>query len=96
VDTRDEVVDYVRSFSDRTALPAGKLIGWLGIARSKYYRWAKRYGQVNEHNAWVPWDRWLTPDEKRGSLKDPVDIQALRYASYISQWRYCQILWMAA
>lgn len=25
---------------------------------------------------------------KRGHLKDPVDIQALRYASYISKWRF--------
>jgi hypothetical protein len=25
---------------------------------------------------------------KRGHLKDPVDIQALRYASYISKWQY--------
>ena len=25
---------------------------------------------------------------KRGKLKDPVDMQALRYASYISKWRY--------
>ena len=25
---------------------------------------------------------------KRGHLKDPVDVQALRYASYISKWRF--------
>jgi len=25
---------------------------------------------------------------KRGHLKDPVDIQSLRYASYISKWRF--------
>jgi RecB family endonuclease NucS len=25
---------------------------------------------------------------KRGHLKDPVDMQALRYASYISKWRF--------
>ncbi len=25
---------------------------------------------------------------KRGQLKDPVDIQSLRYASYISKWRF--------
>lgn len=25
---------------------------------------------------------------KRGQLKDPVDVQALRYASYISKWRF--------
>src|SRR5918997_4392856 len=25
---------------------------------------------------------------KRGHLKDPVDVQALRYASYVSKWRF--------
>ena len=64
MDTRDEVVDYVRSWSDRTNLPAKKLIGWLGMGAGKYYEWARRYGQVNEHNAWVPRDHWLTDAEK--------------------------------
>jgi hypothetical protein len=27
---------------------------------------------------------------KRGKLKDPVDMQALRYASYISKWKYSE------
>ena len=25
---------------------------------------------------------------KRGQLKDPVDVQSLRYASYVSKWRF--------
>ncbi|MCX6029117.1 MAG: hypothetical protein NT169_07415 [Chloroflexi bacterium] len=28
---------------------------------------------------------------KRGKLKDPVDMQALRYASYLSRWRYQEL-----
>jgi putative transposase len=36
---------------------------WLGISRSKYHDWIDRYGKVNEHNAWVPRDHWLTEDE---------------------------------
>ena len=36
-----------------------KLVGWIGIARSKYYQWKDRYGRVNEHNAWVRRDHWL-------------------------------------
>jgi len=28
---------------------------------------------------------------KRGKIKDPVDIQALRYASYISRWEYADL-----
>jgi len=44
------------------------LILWLGIGRSKFYSWRKRYGQANEHNARVPRDHWLTEDEKQAIL----------------------------
>ncbi len=36
---------------------------WLGIGRSKFHDWINRFGKVNEHNAWVPRDHWLTDDE---------------------------------
>jgi len=36
---------------------------WIGITRSKYQDWVTRFGKVNEHNAWVPRDHWLTTDE---------------------------------
>jgi putative transposase len=36
---------------------------WIGITRSKYHDWIQRFGKVNEHNAWVPRDHWLTDDE---------------------------------
>jgi putative transposase len=49
-------------------LPAGRLVRWLGIAKSKYFDWQKRYGRVNEHNAWVPRDHWLTDAEKKTIL----------------------------
>jgi len=48
---RDEVVDYVRHWSDKTGVKATKMVKWIGIARSKYYHWRDRYGKVNEHNA---------------------------------------------
>ena len=37
---------------------------WLGIGTSKFYDWRARFGKVNEHNAWVPRDHWLTDQEK--------------------------------
>jgi putative transposase len=37
---------------------------WIGIGTSKFHDWKKRFGKVNEHNAWVPRDHWLTNDEK--------------------------------
>jgi len=62
------VVDYVRRWSDRTDLPAKTLTGWIGVGTSKFYNWKQRYGKLNEHNAWVPRDRWLEEWEKQAVL----------------------------
>jgi transposase InsO family protein len=37
---------------------------WIGIGAGKFHDWKQRFGKVNEHNAWVPRDHWLTGDEK--------------------------------
>lgn len=58
-ETRDEIIDYVRRWSDRTELPAKHLVKWIGLGMSKYYDWKQRYGQVNEHHQLVPRDHWL-------------------------------------
>ena len=63
-DTRDAVVDFVRELCDRTELPAVRAVGWIGIARAKFYDWRERYGKVNEHNALVPRDHWITAAER--------------------------------
>jgi putative transposase len=41
---------------------------WLGIGTSKWYAWRDRYGRANEHNAWIPRDHWLEPQEKQAIL----------------------------
>lgn len=64
-DVRDEVVDYVRIWSQRTELSTGKFVRWLGITQSKFYDWRARFGRVNEHNALVPRDHWLEEWEKQ-------------------------------
>lgn len=64
-DVRDEVVDYVRYWSDKTGIREAKMIRWIKITRSKYYAWLSRYGKVNEHNAWISRDFWLTDYEKQ-------------------------------
>jgi putative transposase len=63
-DIRDTVVDFVRDWSDKTEIPVCRFLPWLGIGASKFHDWKKRFGKVNEHNAWVPRDHWLTDDEK--------------------------------
>jgi hypothetical protein len=63
-DTRDTVVDFVRDWSDKTDLPVCRFLPWIGITSSKFHDWKKRFGKVNEHNARIPRDHWLTDDEK--------------------------------
>lgn len=63
-DLRDEVVDFVRHWTERTELPAKRLLGWMELAPRQYHRWRGRYGQANEHNGLVPRDHWLEDWEK--------------------------------
>jgi len=63
-DTRDEIVDFVRVWSDKTEIAACQFLTWIDIGVSKFHDWRQRFGKVNEHNAWVPRDHWLTADEK--------------------------------
>jgi putative transposase len=63
-DTRDGLVDFVRGWSDKTEIPVCRFLPWIGIGTSKFHDWKQRFGKVNEHNAWVPRDHWLTADEK--------------------------------
>ena len=67
-DVRDQVVDYVRCWSEKTEIGAGRFIHWLEVAASKFYNWRKRYGRVNEHNGWIPRDFWLELWEKQAIL----------------------------
>jgi transposase InsO family protein len=62
------VVDFVASWAGKTELPAERFITWIGVARGKFFDWRKRYGKVNEHNALVPRDHWLTDEEQQAIL----------------------------
>jgi len=46
-----------------TEISQERLVGWLGLSRSKYYTWRQRFGKANEHNGLVPRDHWLLPWE---------------------------------
>jgi putative transposase len=63
-DIRDQLVDFVRAWSDKTDIPVARFLPWIGIGTSKFHDLRQRFGKVNEHNAWVPRDHWLTDDEK--------------------------------
>jgi transposase InsO family protein len=74
---RDQIVDFIRRWSEKTEISAGRFIGWLDITASKFYDWRERYGKVNEHNGWVPRDFWLEDWEKQAiigfHLKNPLE-----------------------
>jgi putative transposase len=76
-DVRDQIVDFVRCWSEKTEIGAGRFIGWLGVTASKFYSWRERYGRVNEHNGWIPRDFWLEEWEKQAivdfHLKNPLE-----------------------
>jgi putative transposase len=67
-DTRDAVVDFVSHWATRGEMPAARFLLWLGIPSSKYYDWCLRYGQPNAHNAQVPRQFWLLPEERQAIL----------------------------
>ena len=41
-DVRDQVVDFVRRWSDKTEIGAGRFVRWLGVRASKFYDWRER------------------------------------------------------
>lgn len=68
-DTRDQVVDFVRDLSAKTELAVTRVVGWLGIARGKFFDWRQRYGKANEHNALVPRDHWIDNGERQAIIE---------------------------
>ncbi len=61
-------MDFIRDLAVLTELPVTRLIGWSGLSKAKYYDWKQRYGKVNEHNAKIPRDHWLTTAEQQSIL----------------------------
>jgi len=44
-DTRDTIVDFVRSWSDKTDIAVGRFLPWIGIGTSKFYDWKDRFAR---------------------------------------------------
>ena len=66
---RDEVVDFVEQWSDKTGIAVSRMIPWIKITQSKYYDWKSRYGQANQHNGSIPKSHWLLEEEREAILK---------------------------
>jgi hypothetical protein len=44
-ETRDQIVDFIRRWSEKTEIGAGRFIGWLDVAASKFYDRRERQGE---------------------------------------------------
>ena len=58
-DVRDEIVETMTHYTQKTQIPIKRLLRYLGLARSKYYEWQRRYGIPNHHNGKIPKATWL-------------------------------------
>lgn len=68
-DLRDELVDFMKKWSEKTETPVTQMVKTAGVPVSKFYHWKDRYGKANEHNAQVPRDHWLEAEEKEAILQ---------------------------
>ena len=67
-DIRDWVVEEVLCLSSKTDLRLTVLIRWLGIGRSKFYTWLKRYGEPIKDHGQIPRSHWLLSCERDAIL----------------------------
>lgn len=61
-------MDFLKRMNTLTEIPFGRLLPWLELCPRKFARWRERYGKANEHNAEVPRDHWLEPQEKEAII----------------------------
>jgi len=66
---RNDVVETILNYRDRTELPLKELVSYADISRSKFYGWEKRHGISNNHNGNIPRFHWLTEREKEAIIK---------------------------
>lgn len=65
---RDEVVNFVEHWSQRTGLAVKRLLKWLDLPGGKYHAWRGRQGQPNGHNGAQPRHFWLLAGERKAII----------------------------
>jgi len=68
-DIRDQVVDTVRSWSERTDLHLKDILQWTDIHSSTFNKWTRCNGKAYEHNGKVPRVHWLIDQEKQAIIE---------------------------
>lgn len=82
---RDEVLDFIKYWSIRAEIDKKLFLGWLGLAKSTYSTWLKRYGIGNLHNGLIPCNHWLLDSEKQAivAFHHSNPLQGYRRLSYL-------------
>ena len=65
---RNDVVETILDYRERTEIPFKDLISYAGISRDKFYDWKERYGVSNNHNGKIPRFHWLTEIEEEAII----------------------------
>lgn len=68
-EVRNNVVETILSYRERTGISITELISHADISRSKFYQWKKRYGLLNRHNGKIPKSHWLMEEEKEAIVE---------------------------
>ena len=78
-------MDFVSTWSERTEISTDLFVGWLGIARGKFYEWKGHYGKANEHNGKIPRDHWIEAWERQAILDfhDRYPLEGYRRLSFM-------------
>jgi transposase InsO family protein len=58
----------MRHYCALTELPPQWFLQRIPLSARKYRRWRERYGKANEHNALVPRDHWIEPEERQAII----------------------------
>jgi len=65
---RDEIVEFVAYWVDKTGISKSRHLKWIGLSTIKWNRWKERVGQPNRHNGLMPKQHWLLQWEKEAIL----------------------------
>jgi putative transposase len=82
---REEVVDFIESWSQRTGLAVKQLLKWLDLPGGKYHDWRSRRGRANGHNGAQPRGFWLLESEREAIIAFAVGhpLEGYRRLSYM-------------
>lgn len=62
-------MDFINHYWALTGLTLVLMLSWLQLSPRKFTHWRNRYGKANEHNALIPRDHWILPEERESIIR---------------------------